>query len=456
MNNFLQAIKKITALLGDLGLMYLALFLTLVVRYHQLPTAETWQNHWTIFSFLFALWLVIFYAFSLFKQQLTRQKLDLIKSYIPAILIALICGVGYFYLIGSQNNITPKTSLLILIVIFSVLFFAFSSLLSKIFQSETLYRKLLFVGYNPLIKELLPDTGQKRFEFIYKGLISIEDKRDDWPNDIRVYSLNQLEAVIRQEKIDLIIISPDSNTEITSALFKILHLKVSFMSLTNFYEWVYKKIPLNIIDRGWFLNNFSEGDKNIFNLTKRASDILLGIVCLIITLPFIPIISAIIALTSKGEIFFKQQRSGYGGKLFYLYKFRTMFQNAEKNGAEWAKVNDPRVTVVGKFLRKTRLDEIPQLFNILKGEMSFVGPRPERPKFVTDLTQKIPFYQERLLVKPGLTGWAQILGPAYGGSVEESLEKLQYDLFYIKHRSIFLDWAIIIKTLSIVTKMIGR
>lgn len=169
-----------------------------------------------------------------------------------------------------------------------------------------------------------------------------------------------------------------------------------------------------------------------------------------------PLIGAAIALTSKGPVFFKQTRSGYGGKPFLLYKFRTMFQNAEKNGAVWAEMNDPRITVVGKFLRQTRLDEIPQLLNILKGEMSFVGPRPERPEFVADLTQKIPFYQERLLVKPGLTGWAQILGPAYGGNVEESLEKLQYDLFYVKHRDIFLDWAIIIKTLSIVTKMIGR
>jgi len=456
MNNFLPTVKKIITISGDLGLMYLALFLTLIIRYRQSPTAEIWQNHWTVFSGLFILWLIIFYAFSLFQQQLTRQKLDLIKSYIPAILLALVSGVGYFYLIETKSNLTPKTSLLILIIIFSGLFFIFNLLLTKIFETENLYRKIILIGYHPLIKELLPATGQKRFEFIYKGLISDSDKPADWPNDIRVYSLNQLEAVIKQEKIELIIISSDDNKEVVDALFKILHLKVSFMSLKNFYEWVFKRVPLNIIDRGWFLNNFSEGDKKIFNLVKRTGDILLAIIFLIIALPIMPLIGAAIALTSKGPVFFKQTRSGYGGKPFLLYKFRTMFQNAEKNGAVWAEMNDPRITVVGKFLRQTRLDEIPQLLNILKGEMSFVGPRPERPEFVADLTQKIPFYQERLLVKPGLTGWAQILGPAYGGNVEESLEKLQYDLFYVKHRDIFLDWAIIIKTLSIVTKMIGR
>ena len=164
----------------------------------------------------------------------------------------------------------------------------------------------------------------------------------------------------------------------------------------------------------------------------------------------------LIAVDSKGAIFFKQIRTGHDGKNFTAVKFRSMYQNAEQNGPEWAKKNDPRVTRIARFFRKTRIDEIPQLWNILRGEMSFVGPRPERPEFIEKLSAEIPFYKERLLVKPGLTGWAQILGPAYGGSREESLIKLQYDLYYIKNRNFFLDLGIILKTLNTVLKGSGQ
>ena len=133
-----------------------------------------------------------------------------------------------------------------------------------------------------------------------------------------------------------------------------------------------------------------------------------------------------------------------------------MVIDAEKNGPQWAQINDPRITKIGKFLRKTRLDEIPQLINVLKGEMSLIGPRPERPEFVNELENKIPFYRERLLVKPGLSGWAQIKGPAYGGSAEESLEKLQYDLYYIKNRSFVLDLSIMLKTVGIILSRQGQ
>ena len=169
-----------------------------------------------------------------------------------------------------------------------------------------------------------------------------------------------------------------------------------------------------------------------------------------------PFIALIIKLESPGPVIFRQIRTGKNGKDFLAMKFRSMVQDAEKNGAQWAVKNDARITKFGKFMRKTRLDEIPQLLNILRGEMSFVGPRPERPEFVKTLSEKIPFYRERLLVKPGLTGWAQLLGPAYGGSEAESLEKVKYDLYYIKNRSILLDISIILKTIKLVFTRRGQ
>ncbi|MEK7168078.1 MAG: exopolysaccharide biosynthesis polyprenyl glycosylphosphotransferase, partial [Patescibacteria group bacterium] len=188
----------------------------------------------------------------------------------------------------------------------------------------------------------------------------------------------------------------------------------------------------------------------------RTMDLAFAIVGLVVAIPLTPLIALVIRLESKGPVIFKQIRTGKNGKAFLAMKFRSMVDNAEKNGPQWAQKNDPRVTKFGSLMRKTRLDEIPQLFNILKGEMSFVGPRPERPEFIEILEKEIPFYRERLLVKPGLTGWAQLNGPAYGGSKEETWEKIKYDLYYIKNRSLILDLGIILKTVKVAFSKRGQ
>ena len=177
-----------------------------------------------------------------------------------------------------------------------------------------------------------------------------------------------------------------------------------------------------------------------------------GLLSLLLMIPFLTIINM---MANKGPLFYTQERVGKKGKLFKIFKLRSMVVNAEKDGAVWADKNDSRVTAFGKFLRKTRLDEFPQFINILKGEMSVIGPRPERPVFVDQLAKEIPFYPTRHILKPGLTGWAQV-NTSYGASVDESLLKLQYDLYYIKHRNIFLDLNIIIKTLSTVLFFRGQ
>jgi exopolysaccharide biosynthesis polyprenyl glycosylphosphotransferase len=183
---------------------------------------------------------------------------------------------------------------------------------------------------------------------------------------------------------------------------------------------------------------------------KRIFDIFFSTVAIIFALPLIPLIALIIKIDSSGPIFFRQVRLGVKEKTFVLYKFRTMMLDAENGtGAIWAQKDDPRITTFGRFLRKTRLDEIPQLYNVLKGEMSFIGPRPERPEFVQKLKEIIPYYSERHIVKPGLTGWAQVKYP-YGSSVNDAIEKLRYDLFYIKNFSLFLDLLIIIETVKVV------
>jgi sugar transferase (PEP-CTERM system associated) len=196
---------------------------------------------------------------------------------------------------------------------------------------------------------------------------------------------------------------------------------------------------------------FSDGFKRsaIFKRLKRGIDIIGSLLGLTVFTPLMLIISLAIKLDTKGPIFYRQERIGEDEKIFNLFKFRSMSVDAEENGPVWAEVNDQRVTRVGQVIRKMRFDEIPQMFNVLKGEMSFIGPRPERPFFVDTLKSEIPFYSERHVIKPGITGWAQICY-SYGASKEDALEKIKYDLYYIKHMSLILDLMILFETIKIV------
>jgi exopolysaccharide biosynthesis polyprenyl glycosylphosphotransferase len=193
-----------------------------------------------------------------------------------------------------------------------------------------------------------------------------------------------------------------------------------------------------------------------YRVVKRVMDMALALLMLLVTSPVLPLIALAIRLDSSGPIFFKQVRVGRGGKIFKIMKFRSMRQDAEANtGAVWAIDGDSRITRVGRFLRKSRLDEIPQLWNVLVGDMSFVGPRPERPEFDEELEREIPFYRARRAVRPGLTGWAQV-SYGYGNTLRDALRKVEYDLYYIKNESLYLDLLIMLRTVSVVLKLGGK
>jgi sugar transferase (PEP-CTERM system associated) len=220
-----------------------------------------------------------------------------------------------------------------------------------------------------------------------------------------------------------------------------------------FYEVVQGKLMLEQMTPSWII--FSAGFRRtaLINVYKRCIDIFLSIAGLLMSLPFFPLIALAIKMESPGPLFFKQVRVGDGEIPFVLFKFRSMRQDAERDGAVWAVKNDARVTGVGRFLRNSRIDEIPQLYNVLKGDMSFIGPRPERPEFVESLKRDIYYYSKRHTIKPGLTGWAQVRYP-YGATTEDAIEKLRYDLYYIKNLSFFLDTQIIFETVKVV--LFGR
>lgn len=229
------------------------------------------------------------------------------------------------------------------------------------------------------------------------------------------------------------------------------------MDLGRFYEKHWLKVPVYFLDPEWFIS--SEGFESISHpvalRVKRIFDIILSIVIFVPALPLMLLTAVLVKLESPGPVIYKQIRTGKNGHLFSIYKFRSMRSDAEKDGAKWAQKNDSRITRVGKFIRLTRLDELPQLWNVLKGDMSFVGPRPERPEFNEMLAKEIPFYNLRHMMQPGLTGWAQVLYP-YGASVDDSREKLQYELYYAKHYNLMMDLIIFLKTIRVVLFGRGR
>jgi len=230
---------------------------------------------------------------------------------------------------------------------------------------------------------------------------------------------------------------------------------IEVVDAPTFYEIVQGKLMLEAMTPSWII--FSTGFRRnaVINAYKRCVDIALSLAGLLISAPFFPLIALAIKVESSGPLFFKQVRVGNGEKPFMLYKFRSMCQDAERGGAVWAVKNDARITRVGSFLRNSRIDEIPQLYNVLRGEMSFIGPRPERPEFVENLKKDIYYYSKRHTIKPGLTGWAQVRYP-YGATVEDAKEKLRYDLYYIKNISVLLDTRILFETVKVVLFGRGR
>ena len=260
-------------------------------------------------------------------------------------------------------------------------------------------------------------------------------------------------SAAQEKEATMIVLLPDAPIDDDIA-HELLEAKLNgrmVVDIRSFYEHVAKRLPLSQINDEWLLSTegFSLNTRGSLRRLKRASDVLLSLGLLVLASPVMLLTALAIRLESPGPVIYRQDRVGLHEKEFTVYKFRSMRQDAEKNGAVWASVNDSRVTRLGRFIRKARIDELPQLLNVLKGDMSFIGPRPERMAFVRELKKTIPYYSLRHTVKPGLTGWAQVSYP-YGATEEDARRKLEYDLYYIKNISLLLDLHIIFKTIGVV------
>ena len=259
--------------------------------------------------------------------------------------------------------------------------------------------------------------------------------------------------IAQEKKATMILLLPDApiDDDIAHDLLEAKLRGSMVVDIRSFYEHVVQRLPLSQITDEWLLQNegFSLNTRGSLRRLKRVLDMLISLMLLIPATPVMLLTALIVRLESPGPVIYRQERVGLFEKEFTVYKFRSMRADAEKNGAVWASANDARVTRFGRFIRKVRIDELPQIWNILKGDMSFIGPRPERMAFVQELKKTIPYYSVRHSVKPGLTGWAQVCYP-YGASAEDARRKLEYDLYYIKNMSILLDIHIILKTIGVV------
>ena len=415
---------------------------------------ELAEKNWFLILIFLVVYPIIFYFFELYDINLRLTRL----RYLTRIITVNAAGIIFVLILGYILYIKVNRGFLILWGInFIVLFLLWRYIFYKISKKPMLPEKILLVGSDWSILEIIKEIkGLPISSYDMVGIISDKNGNPQSQGfdgiDI-IGNRYDLVKIVQKEKINKIIVSTyeEKHEDLISALLECKLMGVQITEAPNFYRKITGKIPIKHVRNSWFIfsSGFESIQKPFVFKAKRLIDVILSFLLLIIAVPLIIIVIILIKLDSSGPVFYVQERLGLNEKPFKLIKFRSMHFNAEeKSGPVWSSKNDSRISRVGKLLRPARLDEIPQLINVLKGEMTFIGPRPERQFFVEKLKKQIPYYSLRFSVKPGITGWAQVKY-YYGSSVKDSLEKLQYDIYYIQNVSIILDLYIVLKTLQV-------
>jgi exopolysaccharide biosynthesis polyprenyl glycosylphosphotransferase len=320
---------------------------------------------------------------------------------------------------------------------------------STVASSLAARRRILLVGTGGGGTDLLEDVSLAAPRLPFEVIGVVDDTRTtDQIAGVPLHGkVEDLAEIVAEHRPQIVVLANDRcRAAAFERLVAVGHLGFSVVGLPEFYEYAFGRLPVRNLTPQWFMSILHLYRRPYSELTKRMFDLAVASAVLAIVWPLLPVL-AVLVWRTRGPVIFRQVRLGEGGKPFTIYKFRTMARDAERDGAVWAAEGDPRVTDIGRFMRKTRLDELPQLWNVLKGDMSFVGPRPERPEFVAELEAGVPYWSRRHLVKPGITGWAQVRR-GYTADAAGTGDKLSYDLWYLRHRSLVVDIAICVKTLS--------
>lgn len=437
-----------TLFLGDVFFLVSSLYLMLFLRFGNIPDKGLFLNHLGAFSLLFAATIFIFYVAGLYEKHTAILRSRLPHIILRAQMISSVVAVLFFYFVP-YFGISPKTNLFIYLII---------SFLLVVFWRLYVYS---FVLPSRTIPAILISSGKEMEELSYEinrngnyGLrfVSIIDIERGSSSDIEKI----VHEAVRFNAATIIVIDleHDKVRAILPSLYKLIFNRVRFVAMYKVYEDVFKRVPFSILQYNWFLENISTSPKFVYDILKRVLDIILSFVGLFLSLIFFyPLAWAMIRLDDGGPTFITQDRLGKGGKIVRILKFRTMKTNDQ---GVWPTEGDERITKSGKFLRKLRIDELPQFWNVLKGDVSLIGPRSDISGLGKELAEQIPYYTVRSVIQPGLSGWAQINQEFPPHTLEETKLRLAYDLYYVKNRSIILDVRIIAKTIRTLLSRSGK
>jgi len=445
--------RKVLLRIFDVFFVVLSLFVVDALFAFDYITITITNFYWIIVLSLYI--NILGTVFEMYNLQVASNQFQVIRS-----IVLTTCTTALFYLL------TPLLTPLLPINRIQIVYF-FLSIFAGLLFWRIFYQA--FLASHRFEKKAILICDAEQVQELVVGLENIDPhyrivgylNSDFSKNGGFVYEfvtsvgIEELVDFVRKNSVSEIVIASQKTDGMTVLLYnQLLHLLESGFSIreyTQVYENITQRIPIEHFDKDFYRYfPFSRSNQNkLYLLIVKALELAFSFIGLSIGLLLIPLILIGNFIGNRGALFYIQTRVGKNGLPFEIFKFRTMVKNAETDGAVFTTTNDHRITPFGKLLRKTRIDEIPQFINILKGEMGFIGPRPERPVFVQELSEVMPFYDTRHVIKPGITGWAQVNYP-YGETMEDSLIKLQYDLYYIKHRSVFLDISIIIKTFSTV------
>ena len=410
------------------------------------PGALAWK-----IALVTALCQLCFYYNDLYDLTLVNSNRELVVRLLQAagaaaIVLAAAC-------VAAPSLILDPATFVTALGVFVTAVLAWRVTFNYVARGPHLEERVLIVGTGPTARMLARQIGTQQ-DFAYR-LVGFVDEGEEH-NYVRQHDIlgnaNDIEHLVAERRIDRIVVGLlDRRGHLPiEALLRAKLSGVRVEDATTTYERLTGKILIDDLKPSWLV--FSDGFRasRWTRFVKRMLDLAMSMILAFLTAPVMMLTAVAIKLESRGPILYSQDRVGENGRVFTVYKFRSMRADAEQGGRPvWARDNDDRITRVGRFIRKTRLDELPQLWNVMRGDMSFVGPRPERPFFVEYLGREIPFYMQRHAVKPGLTGWAQVKYE-YGSSIEDAMEKLRYDLYYIKHLSIFFDLTIVLDTVKVV------
>ncbi len=447
--------KQFLIFLVDFLILSLCVYLALALRSLYLPSFKSFFSHLVEFLPLIFFWVILQYIAGLYVLEGNFYSSRYGVRIFFVGLCTLFVGFAWFYL-ATFTSIGPRTILILYCSISFIAVCLWRYILTVTYVHFSQIPSIGIIGNSEAIDELIEYSH--KFSYMSYNIAGIleEGTTKKKYRDIPIYhSLESFLKLIEEKDISQIIVIDKKglSAKIHKSLFTLLKNRVSFVSVASFYESYIRKIPITEVNEVWFLENIDLSNKKMYSHIKRFLDIIASLILLLLSLPFYPIISFIIKIESKGPIFFTQTRAGYLGTDFTVLKFRSM--SISNNNFAPTGQNDARITKFGNIMRKTRIDELPQLINVLKGEMSLIGPRPERPELIEELEKVVPYYKQRLLIRPGISGWDQVSGEYHSPSVEDTKKKLQYDLYYVKNMSLALDVSILAKTLKTVVSRGG-